>query len=421
MDVVILAGGLGTRLRSVVSEVPKCMAPVSSRPFLYYLLNYLADYSNGQKEGNANMIERVVLSVGYLREKIYEWVDSYRAHFPFQIEYAVEEQPLGTGGGIRLALNQCRAEQVAILNGDTFFDVDLNSFFEFHSQCDAMLSIALKPMEHFSRYGTVNVSGNGMITAFNEKCYCERGLINGGVYLANRVRLADYLSTKPEKFSFEKEVLETLVNSQNSVSPVAVGGAECRADHKTTLGAVYGFESNDYFIDIGIPEDYARAEREFKIASGSIKICEEGDTLFLDRDGVINRLRVNDYVKCIDEFEFLPGVLSAIAKWSLIFKRIIIVTNQRGVGKGVMSEASLIEIHENMVKRIANANGRIDAIYYCTALTNEDYNRKPNPGMAHKAVSDFPDIDLTNSVMIGDSDSDRQFAQNAEIGRFICV
>ena len=497
MDVVILAGGLGTRLRSVVSEVPKCMAPVSSRPFLFYLLKYLADYQfsksfdsrvsevagnlnvgHGEQgvvthlnvgadepevAGNLNVglgeqraeehfkvssdkcgvggssIERVVLSVGYLREKIYEWIDSCREQFPFQIVFAVEEQPLGTGGGIRLALEQCSSEHVAILNGDTFFGVDLDSFSDFHINSGALLSLALKPMEHFSRYGTVNVSENGMITAFNEKCYCERGLINGGLYLAKREALSQYLATKPEKFSFEKEVLEALVNSATTVnsatqvnpacgidsdsfmSTVAVGGAECCADHKAALGAVFGFESNDYFIDIGIPEDYARAEREFKIASGIIDLGEGGDTLFLDRDGVINRLRVDDYVKCVKEFEFLPGVLSAIAEWSKMFKRIIVVTNQRGVGKGVMSEASLIEVHKYMVKRVEEMGGCIDAIYYCTALTDKDINRKPNPGMAHQALDDFPEILMAESVMIGDSESDRQFAKNSGIGRFICV
>ena len=395
MDVVVLAGGLGTRLRSVVSEVPKCMAPVAERPFLYYLLNYLSDFP----------VERVVLSVGYLREKIYEWIDECRQDFPFEILYAIEEQPLGTGGGIRLALEKCVAEKVAILNGDTFFDVDLNSFSYFHDKCGAMLSVALKPMESFSRYGSVAVSDANVITAFNEKCFCERGLINGGVYLADRNALMQYLSAKPEKFSFETEVLQQLAGTDS----------------------LYGFSCNGYFIDIGIPEDYARADRELKIASGTLclkSVLKEDitpDTLFLDRDSVINRLRVDDYVKCVDEFEFLPGVLKALAAWSKIFKRVIVVTNQRGVGKGVMSHASLVEIHEFMVNKIVDAGGRIDAIYYCTALTNEDYNRKPNPGMANQAVADFPEIDLAMSVMIGDSKSDEEFAINAGIGGFVCI
>lgn len=389
---MILAGGLGTRLRSVVSEVPKCMAPVAMNPFLYYLLQYISYYN----------VDRVVLSVGYLREKIYEWIDSCKDKFPFEIIYAVEEQPLGTGGGIRLALEKCASESVAILNGDTFFDVDLDVISKLHSASDRLLSVALKPMTHFSRYGNVELLPNGTIAAFKEKCQCERGYINGGVYMTNRTEMLSLLNGLPEKFSFETEVLQ----------PQAANGV------------LQGVVCNGYFIDIGIPEDYERAGREFSVASGRIDLTSyegRGDTLFLDRDGVINRLRPNDYVKSIDEFEFLPGVLHALAEWRQYFKRVVIVTNQRGVGKGVMSEASLNEVH-NYMKTIMQEHGcPIDAIYYCTAVSDADHNRKPNPGMVEMAVKQFPDIDLSNSLMIGDSDSDRKFAENAEIASFICV
>jgi histidinol-phosphate phosphatase family protein len=137
------------------------------------------------------------------------------------------------------------------------------------------------------------------------------------------------------------------------------------------------------------------------------------DTLFLDRDGVINRLLPNNYVKCWDEFQFLPGILDALAKWNREFKYIFIVTNQRGVGKRVMSENNLWIIHSKMVSEIKVHGGRIDKIYYCTALTEEDMNRKPNPGMAIQAKKDYPEIDFTKSVMIGDSESDTKFAENA--------
>ncbi|HQJ89409.1 MAG TPA: sugar phosphate nucleotidyltransferase, partial [Paludibacteraceae bacterium] len=112
MDAIVLAGGLGTRLRSVVSEVPKCMAPVCGKPFLYYLLSYLNKYKE---------INKVILSVGFLREHIFNWIDENRSQFNFEIDYAIEENPLGTGGGIKLALSKTQAENVLILNGDTFF------------------------------------------------------------------------------------------------------------------------------------------------------------------------------------------------------------------------------------------------------------------------------------------------------------
>jgi histidinol-phosphate phosphatase family protein len=139
------------------------------------------------------------------------------------------------------------------------------------------------------------------------------------------------------------------------------------------------------------------------------------NTLFLDRDGVINCFRENDYVKTWEEFEFLPDVFETLAKWSKQFKHIIVVTNQRGVGKGLMTEETLQEIHKKMVTEIERHGGRIDKIHYCTALEDNDPNRKPNIGMALQAKQDFPDIDFSRSVMIGDSEKDMEFAKNCKM------
>lgn len=230
MEIIILAGGLGTRLRSEVKDVPKCMAPVAGKPFLWYLLAYLKRYS----------VSRVVLSVGYLREVIKDWIAENGSRFPYEIDYAVEEVPLGTGGGIRLALDKCHDENVLVLNGDTFFDVDLDELMTVHESRPASISIAMKPMRDFDRYGRVMVDdASGCIERFCEKEPCAEGLINGGVYAISRKRLD--LTALPEKFSFEKEVLEP----------------------ESARGCVYGYVSDGYFIDIGIPEDYHKADREF--------------------------------------------------------------------------------------------------------------------------------------------------------------
>ena len=140
---------------------------------------------------------------------------------------------------------------------------------------------------------------------------------------------------------------------------------------------------------------------------------EAFDTLFLDRDGVINRLRPDDYVKNWEEFEFMPGMLDRLARWSGRFRRILVVTNHRGVGKGIMSLDDLNRIHDRMIEEIERHGGRIDRVYFCTALSPDDPNRKPQTGMAQQARIDFPDIDFARSLMIGDSESDRQFARNA--------
>ena len=236
MEVIILAGGLGTRLRSVVSEVPKCMAPIAGKPFLWYLLQYLKRYD----------VTHLILSVGYLREVIFEWIEQNRKELPFDIDYAVEETPLGTGGGIRLAMQMVRGDSAIILNGDTFFDVDLNSL---SAHCDrrhpeAQLAMALKPMQHFDRYGTVVTDGDGRILEFREKRPCEEGLINGGVYWLRNTpdsRPQSLFYQLSGKFSFETEVL---------------------AKHCGPEGCLRGLVQDGYFIDIGIPEDYRRAEQE---------------------------------------------------------------------------------------------------------------------------------------------------------------
>lgn len=149
----------------------------------------------------------------------------------------------------------------------------------------------------------------------------------------------------------------------------------------------------------------------------NIKLLNEIDhswTLFLDRDGVINKRIFGGYVTCESEFEFLPGVLESISYFSKIFSRIIIITNQQGVGKGIMTETELISLHNFMKNEIINSAGKIDDIYYCTDLANKpDSCRKPSEKMALHARDSYPDINLTKSIMVGDSLSDIEFGINA--------
>ena len=329
MEVIVLAGGLGTRLRSVVSEVPKCMAPIDGKPFLQYLLNYLDSFD----------VSRVILSVGYLREVVFSWVRDHKQDYSFDIDFAVEKEPLGTGGGIALALSFAKDDNVLIINGDTFFNVDLESFYAEHIHSGNKISIALKPMSDFDRYGNVVLKENGIISEFKEKEPCATGLINGGIYVMDRTaHLCDGL---PDNFSFETAILKPAAETEK----------------------VQGFIHDDYFIDIGIPNDYERAQTELPELEKIMSVAR-GDftglkTLFLDRDGVINRLMPHDYVKKWNEFEFMPGVLEALAILAKKFQHIILVTNQRGVGKGLMSKEDLDRIHEKMCSVIENHGGKM--------------------------------------------------------------
>lgn len=141
-----------------------------------------------------------------------------------------------------------------------------------------------------------------------------------------------------------------------------------------------------------------------------IKVSKEW-TLFLDRDGVINKKIEKDYVKCWDQFIFLDQVLEALSYFTSIFGRIIVVTNQKGVGRGLMSETDLIKIHDKMTKIINENHGKIDKIYYCTSLKDTSNCRKPNTGMGINAKNDFPNINFNKSIMVGDSDTDIEFAK----------
>lgn len=225
MEAVILAGGLGTRLRSVVSNIPKPMAPISGRPFLSFILEYLA----------CQQVSRVILATGFQ----HNYIESFFGHEykGISIVYSKEEEPLGTGGALKQALGFINNTHVIILNGDTFFNVNLNNAIDAHFSCNADLTICLKPMKDFDRYGVVVTSGNKVAT-FEEKKYREFGNINGGVYIAN-TNLLKTLELR-DKFSFETDFLAKFVNNLYFNAHVC----------------------DDYFIDIGIPEDYQKAQIE---------------------------------------------------------------------------------------------------------------------------------------------------------------
>ena len=221
-EAIILAGGLGTRLRSAVPDLPKCLAPVGGRPFISYVTDHF------RREG----IERFVFALGY---KSHLFDAFFRSSFPDGgYEISLEETPLGTGGAIRQACERVAGNTVLILNGDTFFRIELKALAGFHGEHQADCTLSLKPMLDFDRFGVVELTDDGRITRFREKQYYPAGLINGGVYALEKDSLLR--ENWPEVFSFEKDYLEA-----------------ARAKR------LYGMVQDRYFIDIGIPEDYRRA------------------------------------------------------------------------------------------------------------------------------------------------------------------
>lgn len=229
MQAIVLAGGLGTRLRGVVPELPKPMAPVAGRPFLTYVLDRLVDAG----------FNRAVLAVGYRFEAIRDhFGDAYRG---MALAYSVESEPLGTGGAIRLAANHASGFPLFILNGDTFLELDYAAMLTAHQQESAPLSMAVCRVPDVGRYGALALQGD-RVTGFLEKGGSGAGDINAGVYLLS----AEVVQQIPADsvFSFEQQLLVPRVSE---LRPLA-------------------FHTAGRFIDIGIPEDFARAQQLFAAA-----------------------------------------------------------------------------------------------------------------------------------------------------------
>ncbi len=374
---IILAGGLGTRLRQSVPDLPKCMAPVAGRPFLFYVINYL------RSQG----IEEFIFSLGYRHEQVEEYLAAEFETLQYQV--SIEDEPLLTGGAIRLALNLTSESRVLVTNGDTLFKASVSALNTFHEQHQANCTLALKPMENFDRYGVVTMDENGAVKEFLEKTRYNAGNINGGMYILEREPFCEV--NWPQKFSFEKDYLET---------------------HPAGLFAQV---QDGYFIDIGVPADFDQAQLDLATPPLELSRIDKSWTLFLDRDGVINQDKEGSYIFTPDEFIFSPGAPALFKTLTEVFARIIVVTNQRGIGRNLMTEDTLQEIHEKMKNGIEKSGGRIDAIYSANSIHNDDPFRKPNPGMFLQACLDFPEILPERSLMIGNNLSDMQFARNAGI------
>jgi NDP-sugar pyrophosphorylase family protein len=229
---LLLVGGLGTRLRSVYADGPKALAPVAGKPFLAYLLESLANVG----------IERVVLCVGYRAEQIERWLRD-GDEFGLHISYSREEKPMGTAGALGLAYERfALAERVLAINGDSILQMSLPAMWDWHRKNESSATIALARLDDTSRYGQVELNPHGWVTSFHEKNGLQTpGLINGGVYL------------------FEPAVMEEIVR-QSAVS------LERQVLPAQIARGLLAFKADGYFIDIGVPDDFLRAQSELVAA-----------------------------------------------------------------------------------------------------------------------------------------------------------
>ena len=227
-QVIILAGGLGTRLRKEIGNIPKPMANINGKPFLQHLLTFFLQQH----------IDEVILSVGYGHDAIKSYFGNYFGSI--SLIYSIEDEPLGTGGAIKKALSFVNGEDVLIQNGDTIFKINLCEFCNLHRKNRSYLSVALKFAQETNRFGAIEINDMNEIISFHEKQNDIKGFINAGIYLLKKEFLCSL--NLPNKFSFEHDFLEKYYKHYK----------------------FFGFPFNSYFIDIGVPEDYKRAQDEFK-------------------------------------------------------------------------------------------------------------------------------------------------------------
>lgn len=368
-EAIVLAGGFGTRLAHVVPDVCKPMAPVAGRPFLRFIMDQLA----------AAGFDRAVVADGYRREQIEGFFGS--AYRGMAVEYSPEDTPLFTGGAVKRALGRCQSDWVFVLNGDTWLDFDFAALEAVVSDApkDASAVIAVKRMHDFERYGTVDVDADGTLTAFHEKRPCEEGLINAGVYLLRR----DALDDMPEKFSLESDFFERVV-----------GGGSLRA-----------VECAGGFIDIGVPGDYELAQTMLAPLAKSWKLA------MFDRDGTINV--DTGHLHEPEKLELIPSTVDIMRGYSDDPDyKVVVVTNQAGIAKGLYTEADMRHLHRYMEDELEKLGVHVDAWYFCPH--HPDYTgpcdcRKPAPGMLLEAMDDFEAMPI-DCVMYGDAVKDKEAA-----------
>ena len=227
-EVIILAGGFGTRLREVVGDLPKSLAPINDKPFLYYLISYLQKYG----------VNRFIFSLGYKHDLIVTYIREF--HSEIEAIFVVEDSPLGTGGAIKEALKISKSANILVVNGDTYFDFNLNDFYEKAILGQFPFTIALLKIENNYRYGFVELDEKNEIIRFCEKQESNNVFINTGFYIINKEQL-DF-GANNDIFSLEKDFFESDLRKIK----------------------LYGIEFNDEFIDIGVPYDFNKAQTFFK-------------------------------------------------------------------------------------------------------------------------------------------------------------
>lgn len=399
MKTVIMAGGKGTRISSVASDIPKPMIQVEGKPVLEHEIECLREQG----------FDDIIITVSHLGNIIMDYFGDGSAISPVtgktfgvHIEYYFEEQPLGNAGALFQIKDKLDSDFL-LLNADAMFDVDFNRFVDFHKSHGGLVTLFTHPNSHPYDSGVIIADEHGAVerwlTKEDDRPKYYRNCINAGLHVISPKTLETEIMTS--KVDLDRQLLKPLAGT----------------------GKMFCYNSPEYVKDMGTPDRYYSVCEDFK--AGRVKgknLVNKQKAVFLDRDGTINKYI--GFLRDIDDFELIDGVASAIKAINASGYLAIVVTNQPVIARGEVSFEELQEIHNKMETLLGEQGAYVDAIYYCPHHPHKGYEgerpelkiecdcRKPKPGMLLQAAKDF-NIDLEHSWMIGDGENDITAGKNA--------
>lgn len=398
-----MAGGRGTRIAELFPDIPKPLIPVAGMPILEREIRSIC--AQGFKD--------IILTVGYLADKIMDYFGD-GSQLGVKIDYFVEETPLGNAGALFRLREKIGDEPFLLLNADAAFDVDFNRMVEFHKSHGGLVTLFTHPNSHPYDSGLIIADDKGYVEKWlakedeRPKWYDNR--VNAGLHVIDPKVLEmslDHLDVDAEtglpkgKVDLDRQILKPLCGT----------------------GQMFCYDSPEYVKDMGTPDRFHQVEADYKYGIVQAKnLSNKQKAVFLDRDGTINKYV--GFLRNIDDFELIDGVSEAIKKINQSGYLAIVVTNQPVIARGEVAWEELNEIHKKMATLLGKDGAYVDAIYICPHHPDKGFEgerpeykidcdcRKPKPGLLFQAAKDF-NIDLSQSIMIGDSDRDVEAGEAA--------
>lgn len=390
MKTVIMAGGKGTRISSIASDIPKPMIKIEGKPVLEREIECL------RSQG----FDDIILTIGHLGKIIYDYFGDGK-NFGVNIAYYFENEPLGNAGAL-FKINDKLSEDFLLLNGDAIFDIDFNRFVSYHKKCGGLATLFTHPNSHPYDSSLIISAPDGSVekwlTKEDERPIYYKNRVNAGLHVLSPELLKGEFAGKVD---LDRDILKPLAGT----------------------GKMFVYDSPEYVKDMGTPDRYYAVCRDFKEGKVKSKNLQNSQkAIFLDRDGTLNNYV--GFLTNIDDFVLSDGVVEAIKKINESGYLAIVITNQPVIARGEVTFDELEQIHNKMETLLGNGGAYLDGIYFCPHHPHKGYTgevkelkidcdcRKPKPGLILKAAEDF-NIDLSRSWMIGDGESDILCGKNA--------